>query len=75
MVLDQYKKSGLPLDAIYLDIPYMDNFKDFTVDTTNFPDLPGLASLIHDNNQKLIVIVDPMISAADPSTYPYYKLG
>jgi len=40
----------MPLDTIYLDIPYMDNFVDFTVDSKNFPNLTGLAKNLHNNN-------------------------
>jgi len=31
-VIDNYYKAEMPLETIYLDIPYMDNYADFTVD-------------------------------------------
>lgn len=43
----EYRTQGFPLDAIFLDIPYMDNYVDFTVNKTAFPDLPGLADDLH----------------------------
>ena len=33
-----YQASGIPLDAIYLDIDYMERYKNFTVDQKKFPD-------------------------------------
>lgn len=37
--LKGYSDAKMPLDVIYFDIPYMDNFQDFTVDTKAFPKL------------------------------------
>lgn len=35
-VAEQYKSLEIPLDSIYLDIDYMDNYKDFTIDASAF---------------------------------------
>ena len=61
----------MPLDTVYLDIPYMDDFTDFTVDTVNFPDLPGLVDALHANNQRLVVIIDAGLSADDETNKHY----
>ena len=53
------------MDVLFLDIPYMDNFIDFTVNKTAFHDLVGFADKLHANNQKLIPIIDAAISAED----------
>lgn len=50
-VISNYAAAGLPLDTVYLDIPYMKNYEDFTVDTVNFPDLTTLSTTLHTNNQ------------------------
>ncbi len=42
-MITSYKTAGMPLETVYLDIPYLKNYADFSVDTTAFPDLPGLA--------------------------------
>ena len=34
---ENYHGNGIPLDMIYLDIDYMHNYKDFTVNTQAFP--------------------------------------
>lgn len=64
-VLDKYDMNDFPLETIYLDIPYMDKYADFTVDKKAFFDLQGLAKRLHDNKQKLVVIIDAAISAED----------
>ena len=55
----------MPLDTVYLDIPYMQDYADFTVNTVDFPDLKGLADSLHANNQRLVVIIDAALSADD----------
>ena len=64
----------MPLDTVYLDIPYMDKYRDFTVDTTNFKDIPGLADTLHKQNRKLVVIIDGGLALAeDITTDAIYK--
>ena len=41
-IVENYKKYDLPLDTIWSDIDYLDNYKDFTYDKKNFEDLPDL---------------------------------
>ena len=35
---------------MWLDIPYMKDYADFSVDTTAFPNLKGLANNLHSND-------------------------
>ena len=35
-----YRENHIPIDMIYMDIDYMQSFKDFTVSEENFPDFP-----------------------------------
>ena len=41
-VAEGHRKNHLPLDSIYLDIDYMERYKDFTIDRERFPDFEGL---------------------------------
>jgi alpha-glucosidase (family GH31 glycosyl hydrolase) len=41
----------------------MDAYADFSVNKTAFPDLKNFTNKLHDNNQRMIVIVDAGISA------------
>ncbi len=57
-VRDNHRNNNLPLDCIYMDIDYMDNFKDFTVNTNNFPDFKGFVDDMKSHNIHLIPIID-----------------
>ena len=61
-----YADDDLPLEGIWLDITYMDDYADFSVNHTTFPDLNGYTDSLHANGQKMVVIVDAGISADDP---------
>ena len=45
---------------------------DFSVDTDKFPDLPTFADSLKDKSMRLVVILDPGLSAVDTSN-KYYK--
>ena len=49
-VVAQYKSHDLPLDVMWLDIPYMKDYADFSVDTKAFPNIKGLADNLHSND-------------------------
>ena len=52
----------------------MSNYVDFTVNTTAFKNLSGLAKTLHANKQQIIPIIDAGISAEDTSNI-YYAIG
>ena len=37
-VIQNHKKNNLPLDSVCMDIDYMEDYKDFTVEQKKFPD-------------------------------------
>ena len=41
-VVAKHRQAHIPLDMVYMDIDYMDHFKDFTVNPEEFPTLPAL---------------------------------
>ena len=57
-IVRSYDEAGIPLDAVYLDIDYMDRYKDFTVDRKAFPDLAGLAAEMKQQGIHLVPIID-----------------
>ncbi|KAF9366259.1 hypothetical protein BGX34_004710 [Mortierella sp. NVP85] len=71
-VVQRYKQENLPLDGMWIDIDYMDNFKDFTYDEARFPKarVQELTSQLASNNQSLVLIVDPGIPI-EPGYEPY----
>lgn len=53
-----YRENNIPLDAIYMDIDYMVDFKDFTVDEKKFPDFKNFVQEMKDDNIRLVPIID-----------------
>ena len=75
-VIDQYSQNQMPLETVYLDIPYMKKYADFTVDEAAFPKLYELADRLHSANQRLVLIIDAAISAEDASVNnTYFTMG
>jgi alpha-glucosidase len=72
-VLENYAKNNFPIDVMWLDIPYLDAYADFSVNKTAFPNLPDLGHRLHNNYKRLVVINDAGISADDNSNKYYRK--
>ncbi len=68
-----FRHHELPLQAIHLDIHYMDGYRVFTVDQKRFPDLPALTSELREGGVRTVVILDPGIKA-EPG-YEVYDSG
>lgn len=60
-VVENHKKNGIPLDAVYMDIDYMDHYKDFTVNTEEFPDFPAFVEEMKAQNIHLVPIIDAAV--------------
>ena len=58
---DRYRDAGIPLSMLYLDIDYMDSFKDFTVHPERFPDLKAFAQEMKARGIRLIPIIDAAV--------------
>lgn len=72
-VAEEYKAAGIPLDSIYLDIDYMERYKDFTVDREHFPDLEKLAADMKEQGIRLVPIIDAGVKIE--SGYDVYEEG
>ncbi len=57
-VADRYDEAGIPLDSIYLDIDYMDGYKDFTVSDEAFPDFKEFVDEMKSRGIRLVPIID-----------------
>lgn len=62
---DTYQDARIPLDMLYLDIDYMDNFKDFTVHPERFPDLKAFSNEMKERGIRLIPIIDAAVKKED----------
>ena len=57
-VFNGYKENGIPLDSICLDIDYMKDYKDFTVDSEKFPSLKEFSDELKKEGVRLVPIID-----------------
>ena len=57
-VARQYKEHDLPLDMICMDIDYMQDYADFTVNEERFPDLAKLSADLKAQGIRLVPIID-----------------
>lgn len=72
-VFKKHRENNLPIDAIYLDIDYMDSFKDFTVNEKAFPDFKGLVDYMSKNGVHLVPIIDAGVKIEEG--YEVYEQG
>lgn len=72
-VADNYQKAGIPLDAIYLDIDYMEQFEDFTVSEERFPDFNHFVAEMKERGIHLVPIIDAAVKVKDG--YRVYEEG
>lgn len=57
-VVEGYRSNGMPIDAVYLDIDYMDNYKDFTVSEEKFPQFKSFVDEMKAKDIHLVPIID-----------------
>ena len=57
-VAGEHRKRGIPLDAVCLDIDYMDDFKNFTWRKDAFPDLNRFCADMKQDHIRLVPIID-----------------
>lgn len=72
-IVSGFEKNKLPLSMIYLDIDYMDRYKDFTIDKNRFPDFEGLVRELKAKGIRLIPIIDAAIKIEEG--YEVYDEG
>lgn len=69
----KFRERHIPIDMMYLDIHFMDQYKVFTWDAQMFPDPKGMAKKLKDMDMHLAVIIDPGVKISE--NYPMYKEG
>ncbi len=57
-VIEKYNEAQIPLDCVYLDIDYMDHYKDFTISEEAFPHFKEYVSEKRRQGIHLIPIID-----------------
>lgn len=72
-VARQFRERGIPCDALWLDIDYMDGFRVFTFNPQGFPDPRGLADHLRAQGFHLVASINPGVRA-EPG-YGVYDSG
>ncbi len=72
-VARQYRENHIPIDMIYLDIDYMERYKDFTIDRKAFPDFEELVEEMKEQGIRLVPIIDAGVKVEDG--YDVYEEG
>ncbi|HET7628914.1 MAG TPA: glycoside hydrolase family 31 protein [Bacillales bacterium] len=65
ILVDLFHDKQIPLDAVHLDIHYMDSYRNFTFDDERFPDPARLIGDLKARGIQVVPIVDTGIKAAD----------
>lgn len=72
-VVDNYRRRNIPIDAVYLDIDYMERYKDFTVNKETFPDFADFVRKMREKHIHLVPIIDAGVKIEDG--YGTYEEG
>lgn len=72
-VVKQYRENHLPIDMLYMDIDYMQDYKDFTVNPEEFPDFKAFVEEMKAQNIHLVPIIDAGVKIEDG--YDIYEEG
>jgi alpha-glucosidase len=72
-VITGFETLDIPLDALYLDIDYMDDYRVFTADPQRFGDLPELVAELREKGIEVVPILDPGVQIREG--YSVYEEG
>ena len=64
-IAKEFRRKNIPCDGIFLDLEYMDSFKNFTWDKENFMNFPDFVKELHNMGFKVIPIVDAGVKVED----------
>lgn len=69
-MVDTMRKNSLPIDAVHMDIDYMEGFRVFTFNRSRFSDPKGLTRKLAEQKVKAVSIIDPGVKL-DPGYFVY----
>ncbi len=69
----EYRKRNIPLDSIYMDIDYMERYKDFTIDEEEFPEFEAFCAEMKEQGIHLVPIIDAGVKIEEG--YDVYEEG
>lgn len=74
-IVRRYEEEKIPLEAVHLDIHYMDGYRNFTWDRRRFPRPEGLTKWLSERGVKTIGIVDAGVKYEPGGNYDVYNEG
>ncbi|WP_425447887.1 TIM-barrel domain-containing protein [Dethiothermospora halolimnae] len=72
-VYDTFRNNDIPLEGIYLDLDYMDNFKDFSISEERFSGFKDFVNELKEDGLYLVPIIDAGVKVEDG--YDIYEEG
>jgi alpha-glucosidase len=72
-VVEHFRKEGIPLDVIYLDIGFLDRNRSFTVNRESFPEPGEMVARWKEQGVHAVLIVNPGVHS-DPK-FSIYRSG
>lgn len=72
-VVRNHRENGVPLDSVYMDIDYMERYKDFTINEDAFPDFTEFVEEMKDQHIHLVPIIDAGVKIEEG--YDVYEEG
>lgn len=72
-VVEKHRANHIPIDMVYMDIDYMEDYKDFTVDETKFPAFPKFVKEMQEKKIHLVPIIDAGVKVQEG--YDVYEEG
>ncbi len=72
-IVSLHRKHHIPLDSVYLDIDYMERYKDFTINTNSFPDFSKFTATLKEEGIHLVPIIDAGVKIEEG--YETYEEG
>ncbi len=74
-IVTTFRNRKIPLDAIHLDIDYMDDYRVFTWNKAHFSDPGKLIEELKALGVKVVTIIDPGVKYDPDNHYPVYEEG
>lgn len=72
-VVKKHRELNIPLDSVYLDIDYMERYKDFTLNNETFPDFAAFNEKMKKEHIHLVPIIDAGVKQEEG--YDVYEEG
>lgn len=72
-IVKEHRENQIPLDSVYMDIDYMERYKDFTVNEEAFPNLKEFSEEMKNQGIHLVPIIDAGVKIEEG--YDLYEEG